>query len=95
MTVEHELGRLTEAVDGLRRDLANHHQSDMANFQEVFRRLGPLETHDAIEAARRAAEQGDAGHWHAWKQTIFNAIVALMSAGALVWSAFASQVGKH
>lgn len=91
MTVAHELGRLTEAVESLRRDLANHHQSDVANFQELFKRIGPLETHDAIEAARIAQEQRDGGHWHAWKQTLLNCVVALMSAGALVWSAFASS----
>lgn len=75
-----------EHMQALSTQIHEHDQRDHNAFEEIFRRLKPLENHAAGASAIAAREREEAEHDHTWRITKISAGATLIAAlfGAVV-----------
>lgn len=69
-------------IKGLADQIYAHDNKDQAAFQEIFRRLAPLEQQDAVDKAADQKDQLEHQHRHAWQIALISA-AATIAAGAV------------
>jgi hypothetical protein len=70
---------VSESENRIIQSIAAHDARDQLAFEEIFRRIRPLETNDALERERANEKQIQKVHGHSWGQTFLTIITAILA----------------